>query len=300
MTQAITNHRKATRNVSHQDTVAVPRVSPFLLKGFQRYIPRLLRKNFNAVRLASNFVPTISPDQPAICYINHPGWWDPILAFYLNKRFLAGRTIYAPIDKSALQQYPVFRKLGFYGLDMDSNDGAKHFLTVTRTLLEKPTTAIWMTPGGKFCDPRERTELQPGLSHVLANHSKMGHPDRPIAIIPIALEYAFWEERTPEALIQFGTPIPWETSESSPRTKSDWHTTLEDALADVQTDLAKKSIARDYAAFETLLDGSAGAGGLYDAVRKCKSLLGLGSFRARHRREETAPNQLNSRAQSHG
>ena len=283
--------------MSHQDAAALPRISPFLLKGFQRYIPRLLRKNFNAVRLANNFVPAIPPDQPTICYLNHPGWWDPILAFYLNKRFLDGRTVYAPIDEAALQQYPVFRKLGFYGLEMDSPEGAKRFLRTTRTLLENPTTAIWMTPGGKFSDPRERTLLQPGLSHVLANISRSASQPASwsLSVIPIALEYTFWEERTPEALVQFGATINVGPSD---RTKPEWNSILEDALAAVQDDLARKSIARDYGAFATLEDGAAGAGGLYDAVRKVKSLIGLGSFHARHRKPE--PRKPESRVQVHG
>ena len=130
--------------------VELPQVSRFLSWGFHWYVPRYLRRHFNAVRVAKQTVPTVRSDGPLICFANHPGWWDPLIAFLLNECYFAGRTAYSPIDEQALKQYPVFRRLGFYGIDLDSLSGAKRFLAVSRGLLKNSQTAIWITPGGRI------------------------------------------------------------------------------------------------------------------------------------------------------
>ena len=121
------------------------------------------------------------------------------MAMLIHQLYLGGRTAYAPIDQAALAQYPLFRKLGFYGIDLGTQKGARQFLAVTCELLQRPTTAIWITPGGRFTDIRTRTGFEPGLAHVAAAVSG-------VTLLPVAIEYAFWEERTPEALIEFGAP----------------------------------------------------------------------------------------------
>lgn len=43
----------------------------------------------------------------------------------LRKKFLPDRTLYAPIDAKVLEAYGIFRKLGFYGLQLDSFAGTR-------------------------------------------------------------------------------------------------------------------------------------------------------------------------------
>jgi 1-acyl-sn-glycerol-3-phosphate acyltransferase len=250
----------------------MPTVSPFLSWGFGRYVRRYLRRHFNAVRVARHTIPDLPADDAVICFMNHPGWWDPLIGYFLHGRFLGGRTAYAPIDHTALEQYRVFRKLGFYGVDLNSLEGAKQFLAITRELLTNPANAIWITPGGQFADVRTKTTLQPGLGHVAATASGA-------TLLPIAVEYTFWEERTAEALIEFGRPIRTQAYEMC---KEDWLAELEQRLADTLASLAAKAISRDPTHFETVLGGSAGVGGWYDIARRTRSLLTGTSFNPRH------------------
>ncbi len=199
----------------------MPRISPFLARGFRWYLPRYLRRHFSAVRLALGTAPKLRESQAVICFANHPGWWDPLIAMLLNQRLFQGQTFYAPIDQRALEAYPVFAKLGYYGIDLASLDGARHFLRLTRRLLAQHTTALWLTPGGQFSDVRQRTAFRPGLSHLAATV-----PD--ISLVPMAIEYTFWQERTPEALIEFG---PLMETVGPRRTKDQWQSELEDQLA---------------------------------------------------------------------
>lgn len=254
----------------------MPQVSRFLLGGFHWYLRRLLRKNFNAVRIAKGTRPALHADQAVVCFVNHPGWWDPLLAFLSNQLCFRDRTVYTPIDKKSLAQYPVFRRLGFYGIDMDSIDGARQFLGVTRRLLQDTSSAIWITPGGRFSDVRQRTSFQPGLAHIAASRQNA-------TLLPVAFEYTFWEERTPEALIEFGAPIDIREQH---RSKADWQGYLEDCLERTQASLAEKVISRDYQRFDLLLGGSAGVGGVYDVMRRARALIRMRAFNPRHGRSE--------------
>lgn len=256
---------------AHRPT-QLPQVSRFLLRGFRWYVPRYLRRHFNAVRVARDCVPQIPEDHAVICFANHPGWWDPLVAIYLNLRCLGGRTFYAPIDQSALQEYPVFGRLGFYGIDLNSMSGARRFLAVSRGLLQDANSAVWMTPGGRFSDPRERTVFEPGLSHLATMVPR-------VTLIPVAFEYPFWEQRTPEALVQFGAPLE---SQSRALSKAEWHRELEEQLAETQARLAEKAISRDPSEFESWLKGAAGVGGGYDFFRRLRGLLTGSGFDPRH------------------
>lgn len=253
----------------------LPHVSAFMARGFNWYVPRYLSRHFNAIRIAKDSAPSLRSDEPVICFANHPGWWDPLLAFLLNGLYMSPRTVYAPIDESALVQYPVFRKLGFYGIDLDSANGARRFLSTTRALLAHPTTAIWITPGGKFCDVRARTTFQPGLVHLAANLDG-------VPLVPLAIEYTFWEERTPEALVEFGEVL----QASRGTSKAAWQDALEGSLSATQNSLAEKAIARRPEQFDVPLDGSAGVGGWYDVLRRVRSAFSGKPFDPRHHRDD--------------
>jgi hypothetical protein len=93
---------------------------------------------------------------------------------------------------------------------------------------------------------------------------------RQAVLLPLALEYPFWEERTPEALARFGEEIP---AGEAGLTPTDWTTVLETRLEEALNALAEESQARDASRFDVLLDGSAGAGGVYSIWRRFKARL---------------------------
>jgi hypothetical protein len=134
---------------------------------------------------------------------------------------------------------------------------------------------IWMTAQGRFADPRERpVALRPGLARLLARV-----PDA--VALPVALEYPFWSEKRPEALAAFGAPLrPTGTPEAM-------QAALEAALGRTQDALAEAARARDPAAFELLIGGGRGVGGIYGMWQRARAL-------ARGRRFE--PDHMPNRA----
>ena len=253
---------------------AMPRVSPLLRKGFGRYVRRYVRRHFNATRLAQGTVPHIPADHAVMCYANHPGWWDPLSAILLHDRYFAPRTFYAPMDARALSSYPIFTKLGFFGIELSSVHGSKEFLRISRRLLSDNQSALWLTPAGRFSDVRERPAFQPGLAHLAATC-------RNVTVVPLAIEYCFWEERTPELLLEFGAAVSI-GERTVRRPKAEWQAEFERAMAAAQDSLASKSIARAYDQFEVLCDGRAGVGGFYEMLRRTLSTWRGKTFRARH------------------
>ncbi len=256
-----------------------PEVSPALLGWFRRYAERYLARHFHAIRLArAGFDPAELPlHRPLVVYLNHPAWWDPLLGLALAFERFPGRRHFAPIDATALARYRLLGRLGFFPVELGTRRGAAGFLETARAILDDADAAIWMTPGGRFADPRERpVELQSGLGHLAAKV--------PSAIfLPLAVEYPFWEERTPEALARFGKPLDASEARLGP---GDWTVLLAERLTATQDALAADSISRDPARFETVARGRAGVGGAYDAWRRLTARLRGETFDPRHGRKD--------------
>lgn len=255
---------------SHDSTL--PSVTPWLFWGFERYVARYLRKHFHAVRIANESLDLLPTKGPILIYANHPGWWDPLMAVALRRKFWPEHRMYTPIDQQALEQYPLFRRLGFYGVQSSSTEGAKRFLRVTSELMQQDQATVWITPEGRFSDARRPVKFQPGLGH-LAHRLRGGH------LLPLAIEYVFWAERTPEALLQLG---PAERLETNGLSKSQWTERLEARLEETKQSLAAKSMARDEGAFTCLLSGSLGVGLGYDLLRRVRASLRGERFEAGH------------------
>jgi 1-acyl-sn-glycerol-3-phosphate acyltransferase len=257
----------------------VRRRSPWLIRGFSRYVRRYLRRHFHAVRLARGGRPEAPPEGPLVIVLNHPSWWDPLVGAVLAGLF-PGREHYAPIEAAALARYRFFEWLGFFGVHPGTRQGAREFLRTGAAILARPDAALWVTAQGEFTDPRQRpVRLRPGVGHLLRRlHGGV--------VLPLALEYPFWQERTPEALARFGAPIP--VGRGRERSVEEWMHLIEAGLTAAQDALAADAQRRDPQAFEVLLGGKAGVGGVYDLWRRLRAWLRGERFQAAHAAEGSA------------
>jgi 1-acyl-sn-glycerol-3-phosphate acyltransferase len=239
---------------------------------FGKYCRGYLRRHFHAVRIARDHLPA-SLSGPVIVCLNHPAWWDPILCIYLATELFSENRHFGAIDHQMLRRYRFFGRLGLFGVDRTAG-GARNFLRTTGAILERPDSMLWLTAEGKFVDPRTRpVRLAPGIGHLL-------HRQQHGFVLPLAIEFPFWQERTPEALLRFGQPVNLSTEAcKSPR---EWTSLLEKRMEETQDELARDSMSRNAAAFETTLAGRAGAGGIYDAFGRLKARLTGRRFRAEH------------------
>ena len=254
---------------------AVPPISPLTLRFFRRVVRRYFRRHFRAV--AAQHADRLEHLRgPVIVYGNHSSWWDPMLIVLLGERLMPHRNHYAPIDARALEQYPILRKIGIFPVEMASPRGAAHFLRTAEGILREGGV-LWLTPQGRFADPREfPLAFKPGLAALSRRV-----PDVPL--IPLAVEYTFWDERLPEALLHFGEPLHLAPDATTPQTTR----TLENALATTMFALQQAAIARDPRAFQPILSGSRGTGGAYSVIRRVRDLFTGNDGNPDHTRRDT-------------
>jgi len=252
----------------------LPRRSYWLMSLFRRYAHRYVRKHFHAVRLSlsgSGFPPPSK--EPMLVVLNHPSWWDPMICIVVSA-LMKERDQYAAIDATAVKRYAFFQKLGFVGVDTRSLRGAAEFLRTGATILTRPNRVFWVTAQGRFTDVRARPlALQAGVGHLAARLERG-------IVLPIALEYSFWTERTPEALVRVGEPLHVEDHKGL--SGKEWLTLIEDSLTRNLDTLNAEVMSRDPTRFRELLTGQSGVGGPYDWWWRLKAWLRGKTFDPSH------------------
>lgn len=264
-----------------------PTVWPRLAWGFQKYCRWYVPRHFHAIRYQVDDTAgdPFAVDGPVVCFMNHAGWWDLVVGFGIAPAFWPGRTAYSPIDSAALEAYPLFNKLGLFPVER-SAAGLRDFLRTSKAILENAAAAYWITPQGRFADPRERPlKFEPGLGH-LAKASPG------LTLIPIAVEYLFWNETLPEGLIRVGRPVivggdgtparGWGETDPELKITDRWTAYLENRLTAEMDALAADAMARDPSRFETLHAGKAGVGFIYDTFRRARAFFAKEKYVAGH------------------
>lgn len=244
--------------------------------AFGWYLRWFFYRRFHAVRLSHTGLPHGFEGRPLIIYGNHPSWWDPALYILLCNLLFPSRRGYGPMDAKALGNYGVFERMGVFGIALDSPRGAARFLSTSLRILSDPASVLWITAEGEFADTRRRPlQLRPGIAHLARRVPGA-------VVVPLAVEYTFWNESRPEALVRFGDPI-----ETGPqRSVAEWTGHLESELVRTMDTLAAESIQRDPGQFRTLLRGGAGVGGIYDLYRRSRALASGRRFDPRHEPRE--------------
>ena len=72
---------------------------------FRWYVRRYVGRHFHAVRVSRSGPLPDLPRGPVIVVLNHPSWWDPLIAVLLTASMPAGRVHYGPIEAVGLDQY---------------------------------------------------------------------------------------------------------------------------------------------------------------------------------------------------
>ena len=248
----------------------VPAISGALLSIFRSIVRRYFRRHFHAVRLSGG-QQLASITGPLILYANHSSWWDPMVAYLLAADRLPDRPHYAPMDAAALNRYAVLRRLGIFPVEMGTRRGAAQFLRTGQAIL-RTGGVLWVTPQGRFADPRERPLVfKPGLAALAARQTSC-------TLVPLAIEYTFWDERHPEALLHLGEPV-----QTSGEPAEVLEPRLIAALESTMDALKARALSRNPQAFDrTLSFHAAGTGGLYGLAQRLRSLLRRQPYQAEH------------------
>ena len=249
----------------------IPKISQPLLRWFRWIVRRNFEQGFHAVRLQGmNRLPGF--DGPVLIYANHSSWWVPMVAFLLSGELMNTRRHYAPMDATALVRYKILGWMGVFPVEISSARGAVQFLRTGEAIL-RDGGVLWVTPQGRFADVRERpVEFKPGIAALAARIPGC-------AVLPLAIEYVFWDERTPEALLQLGEPVIVGKGERPDALESRLKAALEVTMSEMQ----ERAMSRDAGRFErVLVRGRVGVGGMYGLGKRVKALVMRTPYQPEH------------------
>ena len=238
----------------------VPPVSAWTLRFFRGIMRGYFRRHFRAV-MAQHEEHLALASGPLIVFANHSSWWDPMVCLLLASVLLPRRRHYAPIDAAALKRYAILRRIGMFPVETGSMRGAAQFLRASQAILESGGV-LWMTPQGRFADAREPLTFKSGLGALAVRTPS-------VTLLPLAIEYTFWDERLPETLLRFGEPLRLNATTSVDQATQQ----LEAALSAAMQELKTASMARDASAFQVLLTGGRGTGGFYALGHRVRAIF---------------------------
>jgi len=165
--------------------------------------------------------------------------------------------------------------VGIFGVEMNSARGAVTFLRTSEAILASGGV-VWITPQGRFVDSRVRPlEFKPGLSTLA---SRVAASTGWCIVVPLAIEYPFWDERLPECLLHFGEPLRVDSSQDSEKLQQELVQSLETAMNTLQF-IATQRDARN---FDTLSHGKLGTGGFYGVWQRLKASMAGRRYQAEH------------------
>ena len=255
----------------------IPKISQPLLRWFRWIVRQNFERGFHAVRLQGiECIP--GTDGPVLIYANHSSWWDPMVAFLLSGELMETRRHYAPMDAAALAKYKILAWMGVFPVEVSSARGAVQFLRTGESIL-RSGGVLWVTPQGRFADVRERpVEFKPGIAALATRIPGC-------TVLPLAIEYVFWNERTPEALLQFGTPVVVGEGERPDALEL----RLKAALEVTMTEMQARAMSRDAGQFErVLVRGRVGVGGMYGVGKRLKALVTRTAYQPEHSMPESS------------
>jgi 1-acyl-sn-glycerol-3-phosphate acyltransferase len=244
-----------------QNVREIPAVSEMTLRFFRRIVRVYFRRHFRSVMVQQAEVLS-GLAGPLIVYANHSSWWDPMVSVLVAERLMPGRKHYAPMDAAALKRYPILAKIGIFPVEMATARGAAQFLRTSEAILAS-AGVVWITPQGRFVDSRGRPlGFKPGLGALALRCPGA-------SVIPLAIEYTFWDERLPETLLRFGEPVRVAEGMNTEAATE----LLERALVETMEELKSAGMARDAGAFRVLLRGGRGTGGVYGMSRWVRGIF---------------------------
>lgn len=166
---------------------------------FARHAEGRIRAHFSVAHV-SGLERLTAPDAPTLVVSNHQSWWDPLVAIWLVDR-LARLDGYAMMDARNLARLPFFRRVGAFGVALDSPEGRSAALRYAGGLLDRPARLVWIFPQGRELPGPGPLAFRPGAA-VLSQRLPGAR------VLPVALAYAHLGREAPELFVHIGPPLP--------------------------------------------------------------------------------------------
>ena len=262
--------------VHHRTAPLVP-PSKTVLRLFSGYLQFFVRRHFHGMRLAgAEHWP--GTGTPLVICLNHASWWDPLTSILLSRHLDKSLDHYAPMDALACERYGFLTKLGLFPVQQGTPRGGAQFLRTAAQIFNDRNAVLWMTPQGGFTDVRTRPVVFRAGLDALVRRAKQ------VTVLPLAIEYTFWNERLPEALALLGAPLTFRQGRlvGDECVLNNPGEQVAEALAHTQDALALLAAKRDPSLFTSVLAGLSGTGGVYGGWQRARAFVRGERFEPEH------------------
>jgi 1-acyl-sn-glycerol-3-phosphate acyltransferase len=165
------------------------------------YFRWLARRAFHTISARGlEMLRNLPDDRPVIIFCNHTNWWDAVM-IYLLTREMKHKACYCMMEEKQLTHYKFFSWLGAFSVDLSSPIRSAAALRYAQRLLQVNETAIFIFPQGRICRRNEMIEVKPGTEYLAKSAPRA-------MLVPLAMNYEFFREDRPNALIEIGQPFP--------------------------------------------------------------------------------------------
>lgn len=149
-------------------------------------------------------------DYASIFFAPHSNWWDGIVGYNMMRRVFK-TTVRMMVEE--MNRFPILSKAGAFPVNKFSPQDAMISLKyVVDDLGTHKEHGLWIFPQGIIKPPNFRPfEFQTGLTYIA---QKIALKYGGINLFPIAVNYAFLREDSPEVIVEVGKPIIIEAEEA--------------------------------------------------------------------------------------
>jgi hypothetical protein len=241
----------------------VRRWSGWRSRFFTKYAAMYLGRHFGGVYLRRGTCPSVVPGRHGcrrvVVVMNHPSWWDPLVAMVLKREWFGDVPVFGGMAAEELDRYPFFKRLGLFPVRKGAA-GARDWKEAMLAVAGCERAVLWTTPQGRFVDVRERgVPLMPGVAMT-------GELQQGCVYLPVAVEYASGRARLPDVYASVGEAVEAESMRGLARVEV--ADRLRRALEAEQDALAKAVCAGDPLQWEAVRTGRRGLGSVYGWWRR--------------------------------
>ena len=179
------------------------RTSPFWMWVAKKAFYAMLENRFYAFRYKGieNFEAR-DKDVPTIFFAPHSNWWDGIVAFTICNR-ICNKEVRLMVEE--LNRFPILRRGGAFSVNKKSPQASMQSLKYSVNVLKDLNNILYIFPQGIIKPPNFRPiEVQAGLPYIAQKAVKKYGK---INLVPIAVNYFFMRDNSPEVWIEMGNVI---------------------------------------------------------------------------------------------
>ncbi len=252
----------------------VRRWSGWRSRFFTKYAAMYLGRHFGGVYLRRGTRPSVVPGRAGcervVVVMNHPSWWDPLVAMVLKREWFGDVPVFGGMAAEELERYPFFKRLGLFPVRKGAA-GARDWREAMRAVAGCERAVLWTTPQGRFVDVRERgVPLMPGVAMT-------GELQRGCVYLPVAVEYVSGRARLPEVYVSVGEAL--EAEEMRGLGRAEVVERLRQRLEAEQDALANGVCAGDPLRWEAVRGGDRGLRSVYGWWRRLVGGKAVGEVR---------------------